>query len=574
MKQVLVVAGLIVVPLLLSSCQSTQIERISRFTMSDESVKLVHGDANIPPISVLITHTTRDENNKTSIEILADGPLVDGELVLSEKVEEPTTVRISVNIGGNKDGRELTTVLKPNANVDFALKYRSRKSYRLHLVGIDDRSLDENRRFSLTGNIGTLDGFESDALEQGRVYVSVLPGITIFERNSPLFFVPSLIVDDAEFSIERDIDEPTLVTVNIAERRFGDTGSFENLPAILEPGVNYRVVPIGSRGKFAVQADRDSVHSRLVSSWQLDPAFVSLVDQWMDSREHRQTTREDQAKHAEKFVSSYQIAEECEHLKLTTEVKSQFVNPLPSVYQSAGAEIVKSRSSTLRKMMRDTQDLELARMIFDLSWSQFIYDEIYSDIDAEERIATLLEIAKKMDQAVVDEFINPELDEYQQDRDVVSSNRSLIPGQVAPDFTLTTLADEEVSLSEVLSENELVLVDFWASWCGPCIRSFPALKKMYSKYKDHGFEIVTISIDDTFEEWQTASNRHNLPWIDLGDTEGGETQGWDGKPSVTDYGVMWIPNKFLIDNKGCIVHKHFEDDELKNILASRDAGSS
>ena len=573
MKRVLVVAGLIVVPLLLSSCHSTQIERISRFTMSDESVKLVHGDANIPPIFVLITHTTKDENNNTSIEILADGPLVDGELVFSEKVEEPTTVRILVNIGGNKDGRNLTTVLKPNTSVDFVLTYRSRKFFGLHLVGKDHRSLDENRRFSLTGNISTLDGFESDSLEQGRVYVSVLPGITIFERNSPRFFVPSLIVDAAEFSIERDIDEPTLVNVRIYEQSF-DMGSVENLPVILEPGVNYRVVPLGRRGKYAVQADRDSMHTRLVSSWQLDPTFVSLVDKWMDSREQMQTTKEDQAKHAEKFVSSYQIAEECEHLTLTTEVKSQFVNPLPSVYQSAGAEIVKSRSNTLRKMMRDTEDLELARMVFDLSWSQFIYDEIYSDVDSEERIATLLEMAARMDQAIVEQFIKPELDDYQQDRDVILSNRSLIPGQVAPDFTLTTLSGESVSLSEVLSENEMVLVDFWASWCGPCIRSFPALKKMYSKYQDHGFEIVTISIDDTFDEWETASKEQKLPWIDLGDMEGEETQGWDGKPSVTDYGVMWIPNKFLIDKQGCIVHKHFSDDELKNILASRETGSS
>ena len=119
-----------------------------------------------------------------------------------------------------------------------------------------------------------------------------------------------------------------------------------------------------------------------------------------------------------------------------------------------------------------------------------------------------------------------------------------------------------------------MLIDFWASWCGPCIESFPKLKRLYSKNKDLGFEIVTISVDDSLEDWETASETHKLPWIDIGDLEDGEMTGWDAAPTAMDYGVIWIPNQFLIDTHGCIVHKHFTDADLKKMLSSLNTGSS
>lgn len=574
MLRVLRAIGLIAVTLFFISCQSTRVESFARFTLSNESVRLVQGDANIPPISVMVSYVKTDEKNNQSIVILADGRLVDGELLLRENVDKPTEVLITVSVGNDEDGREITSVLKPNGNVDFVLRYMSPISYGMYLVGNDHQSLDENSRFSLVGNIRSLDGFEPYLSEDsGRVYVALTSVGSILDGSRKPFYVRFLMVEAGEFSIDRDIDEPTPVRIEIYGSEAGDSGFVEFLHAILEPGVNYRIVPLGSNGKLAVQADRDSIHSRFVSSWQFDPEFVSLVDQWMDSREQLPTVEKDVIEHSERLVRSYQSAEECAHVNLTNEVKSQFVKPLPTTYQSKGNELVTRRSAALRKILRDTQDLESARMIFDLSWALIDDDEIDSDRDVDERIATLLELEQKMDQAFVEKFITPKVDEYERERDTVLSNTSLLPGQIAPEFTLTTISGDEVTLSEVLSKNEMVLVDFWASWCGPCIRSFPALKRMYSKNKDHGFEIVTISVDDSFEDWKTASKMHRLPWIDVGDTEDGELKGWAAAPSAKDYGVMWIPNKFLIDKKGCIVHKHFSDDDLKKMLSSLDAGS-
>ena len=362
---------------------------------------------------------------------------------------------------------------------------------------------------------------------------------SILDGSGKTFNSRTVVVDEGEFSIEGDLDEPTLVTLEIYERNNGQRWSGEYLHAILEPGVNYRVVPLSNNGKYAVQADRDSIHSRFVSSWQFDPALVSLVDRWMDSQEQERNVSRDQIEHQKEFINNYQIAEECDHLSVTDRVKMEFADPLPTAYQTIGNEIVKRRSASLRKILRNTQDPELARMVFDLSWTLFIDDEIYSDSDADERIATLLELAQQMDQEFVDQFIAPTVNNYKRERDLILANRSLLPGQVAPEFTLTTIAGDEVSLSEVLSENELVLVDFWASWCGPCIKSFPALKKMYSKYKDRGFEIVTISLDDSLEDWETASKTHELPWIDLGDMEDVEMNGWDAAPSAKELRGTW-----------------------------------
>ena len=73
-------------------------------------------------------------------------------------------------------------------------------------------------------------------------------------------------------------------------------------------------------------------------------------------------------------------------------------------------------------------------------------------------------------------------------------------------------------------------------------------------------------VDDLFEYWEIASEEQELPWIDLGDTENDERRS-AFIPTSDDYGVRWIPNKVLIDGKGCIVHKHFSDEDLEKMLS-------
>ena len=569
MKRLVVTIGLTVAALILTSCQSTTVVELTRFTLSNEAVRIAQDTETKHTFWVTVSAVPTDENNRAANLVLADGPLVDGELLLSQRVAEPTRVLISIKLGIKETERRLFAVLKPNAEINFVLNYHNPKYYSIDLIGADHRSLDPDRKFSLTGDISGLAGVEPNLQERIPLYVSVIERQSIFDdSDEAFFFLPSLLLDDGKFSIDGDIDEPIIVTISIRGRNSPGISAH----AILEPGVNFSVVPLGNSGKLAVQADRDSVQSRLMSSWQLDPAFVSLLEQRMDSRTSEGGVSADREEHVNDFVSSYQIADECDHVNMTNENKSEFVGPIPSAYQTLGNEIVTKRSTSIRKMLRDTQDSELARMIFNLNWILLDEGTARNVSVLDERITTLLELVQKVDQEIVDQFITPRVDEIKRFREQILNSRTLLPGHLAPEISLNNIAGDKVSLSKVLEENELVLVDFWASWCGPCIESFPALKKMYSKFKDRGFEILTISLDDTVKIWTEASESHNLPWIDLGDPKTGDKKIWNIRPSQMDYGVLSIPSTFLIDNKGCILDKHFSDVELKEMLSSRLAG--
>ncbi|MYD44917.1 MAG: TlpA family protein disulfide reductase [Gammaproteobacteria bacterium] len=148
-------------------------------------------------------------------------------------------------------------------------------------------------------------------------------------------------------------------------------------------------------------------------------------------------------------------------------------------------------------------------------------------------------------------------------REQQRNDKKLVPGQKVPEFSLVGLDGEEVALSDVLQEKNTVLIDFWASWCGPCVASFPTLKELRAKYAQDGFEVVAISIDTSHEEWAEGSKKHEIPWINLG-----ELESWDGDVA-TMYGVHFIPKSYLIDSEGCILQKDLPIDLLEEVVVSR-----
>jgi Peroxiredoxin len=126
------------------------------------------------------------------------------------------------------------------------------------------------------------------------------------------------------------------------------------------------------------------------------------------------------------------------------------------------------------------------------------------------------------------------------------------------DFTLKTADGKDVNLAEVIKNNKVTLVDFWASWCGPCRNENPFVKEAYEKYHAMGLEIVGISVDRNEAAWLQAVEEDALPYIQVRDAEG---------VAGDDYAVVYIPSNFLYDQNGVMIAKGLRGEELEAKLA-------
>ncbi|MXZ44751.1 MAG: AhpC/TSA family protein [Gammaproteobacteria bacterium] len=130
------------------------------------------------------------------------------------------------------------------------------------------------------------------------------------------------------------------------------------------------------------------------------------------------------------------------------------------------------------------------------------------------------------------------------------------------DFTAEDLSGKTVSLNELKQEKSLVLLEFWASWCGPCRVEIPHMKKAYEKFKDKGFEIVSFTIDDSKEDWELASEEEDLPWPNLG--MGQEAD------AATKYSVTGVPANYLFDARtGTIIALDLRGHKLDEVLEEK-----
>lgn len=131
-------------------------------------------------------------------------------------------------------------------------------------------------------------------------------------------------------------------------------------------------------------------------------------------------------------------------------------------------------------------------------------------------------------------------------------------GQPGMDFAQPDADGKNVSLTAF--KGKYVLVDFWASWCGPCRAENPNVLKAYSKFKDKGFDVLAISIDEKKDKWLAAVQADNLPWTHVSDLKG-----WNNAAAEL-YGIRAIPQNVLINPEGMIVAKNLRGDALEKKL--------
>lgn len=153
---------------------------------------------------------------------------------------------------------------------------------------------------------------------------------------------------------------------------------------------------------------------------------------------------------------------------------------------------------------------------------------------------------------------NPVLESVR--RQIEATERSSV-GQPFTNLTLKNAAGESVPLSSLTGPGRWVLLDFWATWCGPCCREIPHLKEAYEAFKRRGFEIYAVSIDHDEARWRQFVAENDLPWTNVLAPGGGKQS-----PAAELYGIRYIPSNFLIAPDGTIAAKNLPGRRLQSRL--------
>lgn len=145
--------------------------------------------------------------------------------------------------------------------------------------------------------------------------------------------------------------------------------------------------------------------------------------------------------------------------------------------------------------------------------------------------------------------------------DMLTKLNSTEVGQVAPDFTQADTAGKPVALSSF--RGKYVLLDFWASWCGPCRAENPNVVKLYNQYKDKNFTVLSVSLDreNAKDQWLQAIHKDGLTWTNVSDLRYFENA------AAMLYFIQSIPQNYLLDPQGKIIGKNLRGEELQKKLA-------
>lgn len=161
------------------------------------------------------------------------------------------------------------------------------------------------------------------------------------------------------------------------------------------------------------------------------------------------------------------------------------------------------------------------------------------------------------------DWIKEYLKDLKYETKLIKKNNHL-DGKQFIDFTLTDLIRESKQLSDYIGKSRYILLDFWASWCGPCIASFPKLKEVYNKYDRDDLEIIGVSIDTNNGSWINAVTKQQLPWIQLATLNSSLNDEVQEK-----YAFQGIPHTVLLDDKGKIIASKISISELNEFIENK-----
>jgi thiol-disulfide isomerase/thioredoxin len=136
-------------------------------------------------------------------------------------------------------------------------------------------------------------------------------------------------------------------------------------------------------------------------------------------------------------------------------------------------------------------------------------------------------------------------------------------GMTIKDFTQPGLDGTPVSLLGEVSKSKITVIDFWASWCGPCRQEMPFMLELYDKYKDKGLNIIGISLDEDSDAWKAATQQLNIPWVQMSDLKG-----WENV-IAKHFCVTSIPHTIVVDQQGKILKRGLRSEKLEEFVVDQ-----
>jgi len=180
--------------------------------------------------------------------------------------------------------------------------------------------------------------------------------------------------------------------------------------------------------------------------------------------------------------------------------------------------------------------------------------------DNDEKAAELLkELKAKFPETAYAKNVDAMLSSIEKQKESKKIERSLVAGVPFPDFAKTDLDGKPLSVANY--KGKIVMIDFWATWCGPCVGELPNVIKTYEKYHDKGFEIIGVSLDKDKEKLTAFLKENKMTWPQYFDG-----RGWQNEVS-SKCGVNSIPSTYLLDKEGKIIAKGLRGEALEAAVA-------
>ena len=371
--------------------------------------------------------------------------------------------------------------------------------FALVLVSIVSCSKVKKGEFLITGT--------AKGIENGKTVILQ----TQDEAGMMMVPVDTVKIKDGKFEFKGKIKEPTMYSLSFPDFQNG-------FPVIVE------------NDEIKVEVKKDSINNSRISGTYNNDEFQKFND---DAKKIQKKMQDFQTKNMQAFNVAQQQKDTATVNKLIKQ-NNEIQKGLKDMMLKYPDTHPKSFISALivLEMFRDPNfDAKKVRKLYNS------FDESLKNTKTVKKIKDQLEVLEKAKNAPKPKPVAANV------------------GQIAPDFTAKTPEGMSVSLKQSLGK--VTVIDFWASWCGPCRKENPSVLAMYNELHSKGLNIVGVSLDDDAAEWKKAIAKDKITWTQISNLKK-----WKD-PIALQYQIEQIPTTYLLDKTGKIVAKDLRGDELK-----------